>query len=155
MNEHPPQPPGFARRIGAIALLQDPARADEAPARSAATATAARSSTAQAPARPVARPAAPREPSAGARSIVDELHAMRELIEDRVNGTLFAPDDPTACADALACLLSVRHDWENRRATARIFVESRHNWASNAERYLDVYQKQLRISPMNTIGMAG
>lgn len=84
-----------------------------------------------------------------------DVGGHRELIEDRVNGTLFAPDDPSACADALAGLLSVRHDWENRRATARIFVESRHNWASNAERYLDVYQKQLRIRPMNTIGMAG
>ncbi len=65
---------------------ENPARADEAPVRSATPTPAVRASTTLAPAKPVTRPAAaPREPSAGARSIVDELHAMRDLIEDRFN----------------------------------------------------------------------
>ena len=63
---------------------ENPARADEVPVRTAVPAIAPRPPVAQPPARPVARPVA-REASAGARSIVDELHAMRDLIEDRFN----------------------------------------------------------------------
>jgi len=63
---------------------ENPARADEVPVRTAAPAVAPRPPVAQPPARPVARPVA-REASTGARSIVDELHAMRDLIEDRFN----------------------------------------------------------------------
>ena len=65
------------------------------------------------------------------------------LIADGITGTLFAPDDPAACAAALADLLDARSVWEDRRATARIYVETRHNWAVNVQRYQDVYQKQL------------
>ena len=64
---------------------ENPARADEAPPRRPPPAAAARTAMAQAPVRPVARPAAAREASVGARSIADELHAMRDLIEDRFN----------------------------------------------------------------------
>ncbi len=63
------------------------------PAASSAPASqqAPQRSTAQAVAPRVARPAAPtaprehREPAIGARGIVDELHAMRAMIEDRFN----------------------------------------------------------------------
>jgi PEP-CTERM/exosortase A-associated glycosyltransferase len=68
----------------------------------------------------------------------------RELIEDGVTGTLFAPDDPAAIADALARLLENRAMWPERRRTARIFVESHRNWSSNILRYEPVYQRLLR-----------
>ncbi|HET6524279.1 TIGR04063 family PEP-CTERM/XrtA system glycosyltransferase [Sphingopyxis sp.] len=68
----------------------------------------------------------------------------RELIEDGVTGTLFAPDDPAAIADALAGLLGNRAMWPERRRTARIFVESHRNWSSNILRYEPVYQRLLR-----------
>ena len=68
----------------------------------------------------------------------------RELIADGITGTLFSPDDPAACAAALADLLDARGGWEDRRATARIYVETRHDWAVNVQRYQDVYQKLLR-----------
>ena len=82
-----------------------------------------------------------------------DVGGHRELIADGVTGTLFAPDDPAACADALAGLLEARSVWEDRRATARIYVETRHNWAINVQRYQDVYQKLLppdhfRSTPM-------
>ena len=67
----------------------------------------------------------------------------RELIADGVTGTLFAPDDPAACAAALADLLDARSAWEHRRATARIYVETRCDWAVNVQRYQSVYQKLL------------
>lgn len=63
----------------------------------------------------------------------------RELIEDGVTGTLFAPDDPAACAAALATLLDNRADWDAMRARAVDHVRTRHDWAENARRYLSVY----------------
>ena len=68
----------------------------------------------------------------------------RELIEDGMTGTLFAPDDPAAIANALAGLLDNRAMWPERRRTARIFVESHRNWSSNILRYEPVYQRLLR-----------
>lgn len=67
----------------------------------------------------------------------------RELIEDGVTGTLFAPDNPKACADALAKLLDDPSIWPERRATARRYVAEKRNWQSNIDRYLPVYQKLL------------
>lgn len=67
----------------------------------------------------------------------------RELIEDGVTGRLFAPDDPTACADALATFLAEQGRWDAYRAAGRTHVEQRHDWARNAMRYLGVYQKLL------------
>ena len=66
----------------------------------------------------------------------------RELIADGVTGTLFAPDDPQAMADALAGLIAGREGWDERRATARRFVAKERNWARNVERYQPVYQRQ-------------
>lgn len=63
----------------------------------------------------------------------------RELIEDKVTGTLFAPDDPAAIASALAGLLADRAGWDARRAAAKSFVERERNWAVNVSRYQPVY----------------
>jgi len=65
----------------------------------------------------------------------------RELIEDGVTGTLFAPDDPAACAAALTALLADRDQWDERREIARKFVERDRNWLSNISRYEPVYQR--------------
>lgn len=68
-----------------------------------------------------------------------DVGGHRELIADGLTGTLFAPDDPAACARALAALLSDRADWDLRRARARVHVRENHDWAANARRYLPVY----------------
>lgn len=73
-----------------------------------------------------------------------DVGGHRELLEDGVTGTLFAPDDPKAIADALANLLENRDIWAERRRTARIFVETHRNWSSNILRYEPVYQRLLR-----------
>jgi glycogen(starch) synthase len=67
----------------------------------------------------------------------------RELIEDGVTGTLFAPDDPAAIARALAGLLADRGIWDERRRVARAFVERERSWAKNVVRYEPVYQRLL------------
>ena len=73
-----------------------------------------------------------------------DVGGHRELIEDGVTGTLFAPDDPAAIAKALAGLLARRDLWDERRRTARSFVEADRNWSSNILRYEPVYQRLLR-----------
>jgi PEP-CTERM/exosortase A-associated glycosyltransferase len=67
----------------------------------------------------------------------------RELITDGVTGTLFAADDPAACAAALASLAGDRSRWEPLRAAGRTHVRERHDWAVNARRYPPVYQAAL------------
>lgn len=80
-----------------------------------------------------------------------DVGGHRELIADGVTGTLFAPDSPEACARALGNLLDGRSAWDDRRATARIYVETRHDWAHNVERYQDVYQELLPTSDVRPI----
>ncbi|HTG37491.1 TIGR04063 family PEP-CTERM/XrtA system glycosyltransferase [Sphingomonas sp.] len=78
-----------------------------------------------------------------------DVGGHRELIEDGVTGTLFAPDDPAAIADALGALLSDRGDWEARRDRARLFVERERNWSSNISRYKPVYQRLTKAAEMD------
>ncbi|MDK2759897.1 MAG: glycosyltransferase, exosortase A system-associated [Sphingopyxis sp.] len=73
-----------------------------------------------------------------------DVGGHRELIEDGITGTLFAPNDPTAIASALAMLLENQKIWPERRRTARLFVETYRNWSSNILRYEPVYQRLLR-----------
>jgi glycogen synthase len=70
-----------------------------------------------------------------------DVGGHRELIEDGVTGTLFAPDSPPAIAQALAELLDKRAIWDERRDIARKFVEQDRNWSSNISRYQPVYHK--------------
>ena len=70
-----------------------------------------------------------------------DVGGHRELIDDGVTGTLFAADDPVAIATALSRLLTDRSGWDQRRATAREFVERDRNWSSNISRYEPVYRK--------------
>lgn len=72
-----------------------------------------------------------------------DVGGHRELITDGVTGTLFPPDDPAACAMALADLLGSPELWEAQRAAGLAHVAERHNWARNVHRYHDVYQTLL------------
>ena len=71
----------------------------------------------------------------------------RELISDGDTGTLFAPDDPAACAAALARLLDDRDSWGAMRARAAAHIRARHDWARNARDYLSVYHLLLARQP--------
>jgi glycogen synthase len=68
-----------------------------------------------------------------------DVGGHRELIEDGVTGTLFAPDSPPAIARALAELMEKRAIWDEIRDVARKFVEQDRNWSSNISRYQPVY----------------
>jgi PEP-CTERM/exosortase A-associated glycosyltransferase len=87
-------------------------------------------------------PLKPLEAMAQGRLVAaSDVGGHRELIEDGVTGTLFAPDDPKALADALAGLFARRDQWEERRKVARAFVEKDRNWSSNISCYAPVYHK--------------
>ena len=45
-----------------------------------------------------------------------DVGGHRELIRDGETGVLFAPDDPAACAAALADLVDRKSDWDAMRA---------------------------------------
>ncbi len=74
----------------------------------------------------------------------------RELISDGDTGTLFAPDNPAACAAALAGLLDARESWDAMRNRAEVHVRAHHDWAANAQNYLSVYHLLLARSLGNT-----
>lgn len=76
-----------------------------------------------------------------------DVGGHRELIADGVTGTLFPPDDPEGCADALAALLGHREGWDAMRARARAHVAERHDWARNIRRYQVIYQHLLARLP--------
>jgi PEP-CTERM/exosortase A-associated glycosyltransferase len=63
----------------------------------------------------------------------------RELIEDGITGTLFAPGDPADLARKIGKLLASPDIWDNRRATARAFVAEKRNWDKNIACYDPVY----------------
>ncbi len=70
-----------------------------------------------------------------------DVGGHRELIEDGVTGTLFAPDSPPAIAQAITELLENKPIWDMRRAAGRRFVEQHRNWSSNISRYGPVYHE--------------
>ncbi|GAA4765085.1 TIGR04063 family PEP-CTERM/XrtA system glycosyltransferase [Novosphingobium ginsenosidimutans] len=71
-----------------------------------------------------------------------------ELITAGKTGILFAPDDPAACAKALADLLDRRETWDDLRAAGRAHVAAQHDWKRNVLRYQDVYRAALTASAM-------
>ncbi|MGE3690382.1 MAG: TIGR04063 family PEP-CTERM/XrtA system glycosyltransferase [Novosphingobium sp.] len=72
-----------------------------------------------------------------------DVGGHRELLTHGKTGVLFAPDDPAACAGALAGLLSDQSRWKDLRAAGAEYVRTRHDWSINIQRYQDVYQKLL------------
>ncbi len=75
-----------------------------------------------------------------------DVGGHRELIEDGVTGTLFAPDDPPALAVAVAEMLGNPETWPERKARGRKFVEDHRNWSSNISCYDPLYQRLSGLS---------
>ncbi len=83
-----------------------------------------------------------------------DVGGHRELIADGRTGILFAPDDVTACADALADLIGTPDTWPAIRTRASVHVREKHDWACNIRRYQDVYQLLLTRSPNGSLSAA-
>ena len=83
-----------------------------------------------------------------------DVGGHRELIVDGRTGVLFAPDDPAACAQALAALLADGDRWPAYRANGRAHVEARHDWRRNVERYQVVYQTLITRDAQQSLHIA-
>ena len=83
-----------------------------------------------------------------------DVGGHRELIRHGETGVLFAPDDPAACAAALADLADRRADWDAIREAARAHVREHHDWARNIQRYQVVYRRLLGTSAIGRISAA-
>jgi PEP-CTERM/exosortase A-associated glycosyltransferase len=92
-------------------------------------------------------PLKPLEAMAQGRIVAaSDVGGHRELIDDGLTGALFPPDDPAACAAALAALLDRAEQWPAMREAARRRVSERHDWERNVRRYRDVYQALLQAT---------
>ncbi|MDY7097002.1 MAG: TIGR04063 family PEP-CTERM/XrtA system glycosyltransferase [Pseudomonadota bacterium] len=90
----------------------------------------------------IVTPLKPLEAMAQRRIVAaSDVGGHRELITNGKTGTLFAPDDPAACAAALADLLEARDTWDAMRDAGVAHVKDRHDWSKNVSRYLSVYQE--------------
>ena len=83
-----------------------------------------------------------------------DVGGHRELITHGKTGVLFAPDDPAACAAALADLLANRPSWPAYREAGLAHVRSNHDWAKNVHRYHVVYQVLLAPKVRNRVSAA-
>lgn len=72
-----------------------------------------------------------------------DVGGHRELVTHGDTGVVFPPDDPEACAHALAKLVDQRSDWDAYRARGKAHVRANHDWHRNAQRYQVVYQTLL------------
>jgi len=100
-------------------------------------------------------PLKPLEAMAQGRIVAaSDVGGHRELIADGATGALFAPDDPLACAEALADLVDARADWPAMRDRARAVVRAKHDWARNIRRYQDVYHHLLGRTPNGELSVA-
>ncbi len=65
----------------------------------------------------------------------------RELIDDGVTGSLFAPDDAAAAASAIANIFNDRENWPQRRQVAKEWVARERNWDRSVQAYVPVYAR--------------
>ncbi|WP_170003668.1 TIGR04063 family PEP-CTERM/XrtA system glycosyltransferase [Pseudopontixanthobacter vadosimaris] len=92
-------------------------------------------------------PLKPLEAMAQGRIVAaSDVGGHRELMRDGETGILFPPDDPAACAEALARCWADRAGWDDIRAKAQAHVAARHDWAKNVHHYQSVYQTLLADS---------
>ena len=83
-----------------------------------------------------------------------DVGGHRELITNGLTGTLFAPDNPAACAAALADLLADKAGWQAMREAGLAHVRASHDWAKNVHRYHVVYQVLLAPTSRNRVSAA-
>lgn len=87
-------------------------------------------------------PLKPVEALASARPVVaSDLPALREIIEQNVNGRLIAPDDPRSLAKELSRLLQDEPERVALGRAGREMVLRTRTWAANTGAYADLYNR--------------
>lgn len=89
-------------------------------------------------------PLKPLEAMARSRLVVaSDVGGHRELIEDEVNGMLFAAGDVQALARTVVKLIELPGLQKQLRERGRRFVEEQRNWPAVVARYAPVYERLL------------
>lgn len=83
-----------------------------------------------------------------------DVGGHRELITHGRTGVLFAPDNPAACAAALADFLAAPGSWPAYREAGLKHVRTNHDWSKNVHRYHVVYQVLLAPKLRNRVSEA-
>jgi glycosyltransferase involved in cell wall biosynthesis len=83
--------------------------------------------------------------------VASDVGGHRELIRNGEIGVLFPPDDARALAEAIDSMLARRADWPRIRATSRHYVETERTWAHSVARYVDIYGRLARWTPVRGI----
>lgn len=87
-------------------------------------------------------PLKPVEALASARPVVaSNLPALREIVQENVNGRLSPPEDPAALAHILAELINDGATREELGRAGRELVLETRTWTANAKTYADVYRR--------------
>lgn len=83
--------------------------------------------------------------------VASDVGGHKELIIDKVTGSLFRSGDASSLARAVTDLLADKECWDERRRSGREFVERERNWPRSVGRYKDVYQSLLASSSKESI----
>lgn len=75
--------------------------------------------------------------------VVADLPALREIVAPPDRGRSFRPEDPADLADVVTPLIENEELRRSLGTSARRWVETERTWASNAARYVDLYQEVL------------
>jgi PEP-CTERM/exosortase A-associated glycosyltransferase len=75
--------------------------------------------------------------------LASDVGGHRELIQDGINGRLFAAGDVAALAGAVKKLLDDRAVWPEQRTAGRRYVEQQRTWGRSVNRYRRVYAEVL------------
>lgn len=76
--------------------------------------------------------------------IASDVGGHRELLRHGETGLLFRAGDPRALADTITSLLKDRELQDRLRREARAHVQRRHDWLSNVDAYISLYQSLIR-----------
>ncbi|WP_343317672.1 glycosyltransferase family 4 protein [Arthrobacter sp. TMP15] len=94
---------------------------------------------------PVTRAVTPLKPvealSCARPVVASDLPALREIVEDGVNGKLYGPDNIGSLAETLSCLLLDKNEMDRLGLKGRDMVLETRTWASNASVYARNYDE--------------
>ncbi len=75
--------------------------------------------------------------------VVADLPALREIVDPPTRGLTFEPEQPAALAAAIRSLVDNPEERRRLGTAARAWVVRERSWASNADRYVELYERVL------------
>ncbi len=83
--------------------------------------------------------------AAGKAMIAADVDGVPEIIRNGENGILFAPENINELAEKILWLFDNNEIKENMGRCGRLLVERKYDWQSIADRYIKIYETNVRI----------